>query len=170
MGYNATPEVIKSIKREIERRHLSVAQVEQDLKEAGYPLGQTTIRRVLRKDSETKDSFRYEATIEPFWIVYMMPNAENKDVDLKTRLEDMEVLIAMKNDAIAEYRDRIKTLEKEHGDKCEECSKKQERWEKQIELKDGRIDRLCMHIEEQRAMMRKQQEQMDRMLSAIIPK
>ena len=92
-----------------------------------------------------------------------MPTNQNVDIDLKTRLEDMELLIAMDKEVISDYRQRLKDAEIAHVDKCKECGEKQARWDEQIKLKDSRIDRLCDHTEEQRAMMRKMQEQMDKM-------
>ena len=175
MAYNATPEVIQSVKREIERRKLSVAQVAQIMKDEGYPMGETTIRRVLRKDSEVNDHFRYETTIQPFWIVFMRTGEQVDDAATKTRLEDLEVLIAMKNEAIADLRERLAAMEMSHGEKCKDCEKrctdcaaKQGRWEEQIRIKDQRIDRKDKQLDDQHEEILRLQAQNDRLIDIVL--
>lgn len=152
MAYRATPEVIISIKKEIERRRLSVSQVDTILREAGFPLGVTTIRRVLREGSENKDHFRYETTIQPFWTVFMRDLDEDvNEKDLRKRIQDMEVLIGMKDEAIADLRDRLASMEVAHGEKCKDCSSKKDK-----------------QLEEQRAEILRLQGQVDRLLNIVL--
>lgn len=168
MGYLATPDVIKALKREKEKRNLSIAQIEKMMADAGFPMGQTTLRRVFHKGSETHDSFRYELTIEPLWRVLVMQNKADNEESLQMRIEDLEALIEMKNDAIQQLRDRIEEIKKKQDNKCGECAKRQEQWREQIKLKDARIDRKDRQIDDLNAQIARHQEREDRLLNVIL--
>ena len=165
MSYKATPDVILTIKKEIERRKLSIAQVEKLLNEAGFFIGATTIRRVLRADSESVDSFRYETTIRPFWDVFIRASEDNSDAE---KVAASEALIAMKNEAIAELRDRIAKLEASFVEKCTECNAGKELWREQIRLKDQRIDRKDKQLDDQSEQIRYLQGQINRLMDIVL--
>lgn len=160
MPYNATPEVIRSIKREIENRKLSVAQVLAICEENHVEIAETTMRRFLKKDSEVLYTFRHETTVGPLWRLFVLPTISNG--------KDVEALIEMQNEAIRDLRRHIEDLKTEHKDRCTVCQQQHADWHHQIELKDQRIDHLHKHTEEQRAIMNKMQEQMDKILNALL--
>lgn len=169
MAYKATPEVIQSIKREIERRKLSVTEVAQLLSDAGHPLGESTIRRILRDGSEEKDSFRYETTIRPIWNVFMTDaDVESSKKDLLTRISDLEALVAMKDEAIADLRERLAAVELSHGEKCRDCNASHDLWKEQIRIKDQRIDRKDKQLDDQSEQIRYLQGQINRLMDIVL--
>lgn len=152
MAYKATPEVIISIKREIERRKLSVGEVEKQLAAAGHPIAESTIRRFLKPGSENSGKgFRYETTVRPLWDIYMTDTENASRNDLLTRVSDLEALVVMKDEAIADLRDRLASMEVAHGEKCKDCSSKKDK-----------------QLEEQRAEIVRLQSQVDRLLNIVL--
>ena len=154
MPYNATPEVIRSIKREIEKRKLSVPQVLEILAENRVEMAETTLRRLLKKDSEILYVFRYEVTVEPLWRIFVLSTVTNQN--------DVKALIEMKNEAIRDLRRHVEDLKAEHKDRCSVCKQQQADWNHQIKLKDERIDRLHEHTEHLLGIIDKLQEQLDK--------
>ena len=170
-------DVILALKKIKEERGLSLAQIKKIVEEeTGICLSMSTIRRVFAPGSED-ESFNYALTIKPIADALKVSNGGETEPELRTRCELLEAIHARDQKTIEKLEAEFQQMKDEQKEKCGECIKRQDRWDEQIQLKDTRIDRLHQHTEDQREMMRKmqaqfdkQQEQMDRMLSAIIPK
>ena len=175
MELHSQHDVIIALKRIKEERGISLSQIKKIVEgETGVCLSMTTIRRVFAPGSED-EHFNFESTIKPIADALKVSRDGETEDDLRTRCKLLEAIHVRDQETIEKLEAEIQQMKTAQKEKCSECAERQDRWDAQIKLKDTRIDRLHQHTEDQREMMRKmqaqfdrQQEQMDRMLSALL--
>lgn len=150
-------EIIIELKKVIVERELKPQEIVDMMEQARTPVSLTTIRRILRDGSEETD-FSFKNIIMPLANLLLDLNRHNEDdtvevtamkellLTKREMIEKLEARIAQLKEEktaleIKNDKDNIKyheKLEKERQIHAEEIKK----WMHQIELKDGRIDKL----------------------------
>ena len=130
MVLKSNTELVIELKRAIERKGIKPSELKDMLEAKGTPIAKTTLQRFFRDGSETDDSFRYKDTLKPMAELLLddVPEADplaelEKKVDYLS--ERVEELIDLATNGIA-FRN------------------------KQIDLKDTRMERKDGWIQEQR--------------------
>ena len=130
MVLKSNTELVIELKRAIERKGIKPSELKDMLEAHGTPIAKTTLQRFFREGSETDDSFRYKDTLKPMAELLLddVPEADplaelEKKVDYLS--ERVEELIELATNGIAFMN-------------------------KQIDLKDTRMERKDGWIQEQR--------------------
>ena len=130
MVLKSNTELVIELKRAIERKGIKPSELKDMLEAKGTPIAKTTLQRFFREGSETDDSFRYKDTLKPMAELLLddVPEADplaelEKKVDYLS--ERVEELIELATNGIAFMN-------------------------KQIDLKDTRMERKDGWIQEQR--------------------
>lgn len=138
-----TKEIIEQLKEIKSQRGLSLDTIYKMTEDYGYTISKTTLSRLFGKGSEEL-GFNYDLTIKPLANVLLgVDHVEEDDIadvkamklllqDKRKRIDDLEKQLAIEKE---KYHDK---LEKERDAHAKEISD----WKHQIELKDGRIDKL----------------------------
>ena len=138
-----TKEIIEQLKEIKSQRGLSLDTIYKMMEDSGYSISKTTLSRLFGKGSEEL-GFNYDLTIKPLANVLLgVDHVEEDDIadvkamklllqDKRRRIDDLEKQLAIEKE---KYHDK---LQKERDAHAKEIND----WKHQIELKDGRIDKL----------------------------
>jgi len=138
-----TKEIIEQLKEIKSQRGLSLDTIYKMMEDDGHCISKTTLSRLFGKGSEEL-GFNYDLTIRPLANVLLgVDHVEEDDIaDIKA----MKLLIQDKRARINDLEKQLAEEKEKHHDKLEKerdaHAKEIKDWKHQIELKDGRIDKL----------------------------
>ena len=130
MGLKSNSEIVIELKRAIERKGITQSELKEMLEEHGTPIARTTLQRFFREGSETDDSFRYKDTLKPM---------------AELLLDDVP-----EEDPLAELEKKVDYLSERVEELIELATNGIAFINKQIDLKDTRMERKDGWIQEQR--------------------
>ena len=142
---------LRAIRNEL---RLSITDIVTKLEEAGTPLSESTVRRVLDHDLDEISGFNYETTVMPIADI-LLPKGDTHDSELsEERINALLAVIEIKNETIEQISKQMQNLKDSQENRCKKCAEDIAFLKAQIALKDARmdkkdewIDRLLMHIE-----------------------
>lgn len=138
-----TKEIIEQLKEIKSQRGLSLDTIYKMMEDSGYTISKTTLSRLFGKGSEEL-GFNYDLTIRPLANVLLgVDHVEEDDIaDIKA----MKFLLQDKRTRINDLEKQLVEEKEKHHEKLEKerkaHTKEIDDWKHQIELKDGRIDKL----------------------------
>lgn len=138
-----TKEIIEQLKEIKSQRGLSLDTIYKMIEDSGYSISKTTLSRLFGKGSE-EVGFSYDGTIRPLANILLgVDHVEEDDIaDVKA----MKLLLQDKRKRIDELEKQLETEKNKYHEKLEKerdaHAKEIKDWKHQIELKDGRIDKL----------------------------
>ena len=138
-----TKEIIELLKEIKSQRGLSLDTIYKMIEDSGYSISKTTLSRLFGKGSE-EVGFSYDGTIRPLANILLgVDHVEEDDIaDVKA----MKLLLQDKRKRIDELEKQLEAEKNKYHEKLEKerdaHTKEIKDWKHQIELKDGRIDKL----------------------------
>lgn len=146
MELTSIQEIVVSLKKVKGDR--TIPEIQKQVKAVtGIELGDTTLRRVYRKDSEIKDSFNYDKTLKPLAETFLLTSGQDDSAESQDRIAGLEAVFRLKNERIEELQKQIEELKAAHEARCREYDTRMAFLRDQIELKDQRMDRKDKIIE-----------------------
>lgn len=150
MGYLAdTREIILALKKVYKDEKLSIDKVLAmvDAKEGEGKVSRSTIQRLFAAGSEDDpSSFRYETTLIPICNTLLDENSANTTIMMRYKRDMIEDFVAQNKELKEEMKDLKAKEEKKYNAKLEEITTNFQKTldfvNRQIELKDNRIDQL----------------------------
>ena len=147
MELSSIQEIVVALKNV--RGGMTIPDIQKQVKAVtGIVLGDTTLRRVYRKDSEIKDSFNYDKTLKPLAETFLLTSGQDESAEARDRIAGLDAVFRLKNEKIEELQKQIEELKAAHEARCREYDTRMAFLRDQIELKDQRMDRKDKIIEQ----------------------
>ena len=139
-------EVIIDIKEMIDQHKLSVPDILKMLEEEGLFPSETTVRRLVKKGSEDNDSFNFEQTIKPIADVFYK-RFKAADKTAQAQIDLYKHISEYKLEVIDLLHKQIEHMKDEQLIRCQKCEQRLADMQKQIEIKDRRMDEQAQRLD-----------------------
>ena len=132
-------DIIIELKKAKKEKELTLPRLEEMLRSQKKDVAMTTLKRVFRDGSEDNDSFNYASTLKPLAELLL---DENNDGTSASAIEiaNLRAEIKVKEQTIEKLQAQIDSLHIQMQNMLEEYTKHIGFMEKQIQLKDRRMD------------------------------
>ena len=132
-------DIIIELKKAKKEKELTLPRLEEMLRSQKKDVAMTTLKRVFRDGSEDNDSFNYASTLKPLAELLL---DENNDGTSASAIEiaNLRAEIKVKEQTIEKLQAQIDSLHIQMQNMREEYTKHIGFMEKQIQLKDRRMD------------------------------
>ena len=139
---------IKRLKEIKEEQGLSVSQIMSKMAEKGYPVSESTLKRIFAPGSE-KMSFRYQESIAPLEEVLF---GEYGDTSGEEDTDELQEIIRARDKTIAELMIKIENQEKTADQVGKLCAERRALLESHIKSLQEEVDMLRDQIEKKDKM------------------
>ena len=148
MNTPKTTEVIQKLKAVKESNGLTVAEIVRRVNASGSFVSESVVRRVFAQDSEKKDGFNYNQSIQPIASVLLVTESTS------AREDALLSIIGLKNEQLEDHEKQLEKVKAQFEKRISEYEQRIHEFEQriiflrgQIETKDKYMDRKDAIIE-----------------------